>query len=69
MRQVAEAVMALFTSPNWPAGFTASDLAQKVRKMNGQAESDYGPRAPRTISRNCGASVLGQKFCNIRTDC
>ena len=44
MRQVAEGVMALSTSPNLPAGFTASDLAQKVRKMNGQAESDYGPR-------------------------
>jgi hypothetical protein len=44
MRQVAEAVMALSTSPHSPAGFTASDLAQKVRKMNGQAEADYGPR-------------------------
>ena len=44
MRQVAEAVMALSTSPTSPAGFTASDLAQKVRKMNGQAEADYGPR-------------------------
>ena len=44
MRQVAEAVLALSTSPTSPAGFTASDLAKKVRKMNGQAESDYGPR-------------------------
>jgi hypothetical protein len=44
MRQVAEAVIALSTSPTSPAGFTASDLAQKVRKMNGQAEADYGPR-------------------------
>ena len=44
MREVAEAVMALSTSPTSPAGFTASDLAQKVRKMNGQAEADYGPR-------------------------
>jgi hypothetical protein len=44
MRQVAEAVLALSTSPTSPAGFTASDLAQKVRKMNGQAEADYGPR-------------------------
>jgi len=32
------------TSPTSPAGFTASDLAQKVRKMSGQAEADYGPR-------------------------
>ena len=44
MRRVAEAVLALSTSPTSPAGFTASDLAQKVRKMNGQAEADYGPR-------------------------
>jgi hypothetical protein len=44
MRQVVEAVMALSISPTSPAGFTASDLAQKVRKMNGQAEAEYGPR-------------------------
>jgi hypothetical protein len=44
MRQVAEAVLAMSTSPTSPAGFTASDLAQKVRKMNGQAEADYRPR-------------------------
>jgi len=41
MRRVAEAVLALSPSP---AGFTASDLAQKVREMSGQAESEYGPR-------------------------
>jgi hypothetical protein len=41
MRRVAEAVLALSTSP---AGFTASQLAQKVREMSGQAEADYGPR-------------------------
>jgi hypothetical protein len=44
MRQVAEAVMALSTSPTSSAGFTASDLAQKVCKIHGQAEADYGPR-------------------------
>jgi hypothetical protein len=44
MRQVAAAVMALSISPTSPAGFTASDLAQKVRKMNGQAEAGNGPR-------------------------
>src|SRR6266581_1484718 len=32
MRQLAEAVLALSTSPTSPAGFTASDLAQKVCK-------------------------------------
>src|ERR1700683_4127063 len=36
--------MASSTAPTSPGGFTASDLAQKVRKMNGQAEADYGPR-------------------------
>ena len=41
MRRVAEAVLALSTAPT---GFTASDLAQKVRAMSGEAESTYGPR-------------------------
>ena len=36
--------MVLSTSPTSPAGFTASDLAQKVCKMNGHAEADYGLR-------------------------
>lgn len=41
MRRVAEAVLALSTAPS---GFTASELAQKVRGMSGEAESAYGPR-------------------------
>jgi hypothetical protein len=41
MRRVAEAVLALSTAPT---GFTASELAQKVRAMSGEAESVYGPR-------------------------
>jgi hypothetical protein len=41
MRRVAAAVLALSTSP---AGFTASELAQKVRAMSGAGEPDYGPR-------------------------
>ena len=41
MRRVAEAVLALSTAP---IGFTASELAQKVRAMSGEAESEYGPR-------------------------
>ena len=41
MRRVAEAVLALSTAPT---GFTASELAQKVREMSGEAESAYGPR-------------------------
>jgi hypothetical protein len=41
MRRVADAVLALSPSPR---GFTASDLAGKVRAMSGQPESEYGPR-------------------------
>ncbi len=41
MRRVAEAVLALSTSP---VGFTASDLVQKVRAMSGQPEAEYGAR-------------------------
>ena len=41
MRRVAEAVRALSTAPT---GFTASELAQKVRVMSGEAESAYGPQ-------------------------
>lgn len=41
MRTVAEAVLALSTSP---AGFTASELARKVQAMSSQTESEYGPR-------------------------
>jgi len=57
---VAEAVMALSTSPTSPAGFTASDLAQKVRKMNGQAEADYGPRRAAYDLRSCGQRNASQ---------
>jgi hypothetical protein len=39
LRHVAAAGIALSLSPTSPAGFTASDLAQKVRKMNGQAQA------------------------------
>jgi hypothetical protein len=41
MRRVADALLALSTSPT---GFTASDLAEKVRAMSGEPESAYGPR-------------------------
>ena len=41
MRRVAEAVLALSTAPT---GFTASELAQKVRAMSGEEEAAYGPR-------------------------
>ncbi len=41
MRLVAEAVLALSSSPT---GFTASDLAEEVRGKSGQLESQYGAR-------------------------
>ncbi len=41
MRRVAEAVLALSPAP---FGFTASDLARKVRTLSGQTESQYSPR-------------------------
>src|SRR4051812_5673622 len=41
MRRVAEAVLALSSSP---AGFTASDLSHKVHTMSGQPEFEYGVR-------------------------
>src|SRR5260370_12134156 len=41
MRRVADAVLALSSSPT---GFTASDLAEKVRAMSGEPASEYGAR-------------------------
>jgi hypothetical protein len=41
MRQVVEALIALSPLPN---GFTASDLAARVRALSKQSQSEYGPR-------------------------
>jgi len=41
MRRVADAVLALSSSPT---GFTASHLAEKVQAMSGELHSQYGPR-------------------------
>ena len=41
MRRVADALLALASSPT---GFTASDLAAKVRAMSGESDSAYGAR-------------------------
>jgi len=41
MRQVIEALIALSPSPN---GFTASDVAARVRALSKQTPSQYGPR-------------------------
>ena len=41
MRQVVEALIALSPSPN---GFSASDVAARVRAFSKQSPSQYGPR-------------------------
>jgi hypothetical protein len=41
MRRAAEAVLALSTAPT---GFTASELAAKVRNLSGEPQAPYGPR-------------------------
>ena len=41
MRHVVEALIALSPSPN---GFTAADLAARVRTLSQQTPSQYGPR-------------------------
>jgi hypothetical protein len=41
MRQVVEALIALSPSPN---GFTASDVAARVRALSKQSPCQYGPR-------------------------
>jgi DNA-binding transcriptional ArsR family regulator len=41
MRRLVQAVLALSTAPT---GFTASELAHKVRAISGEPESAYGPR-------------------------
>src|SRR5262249_27835188 len=40
---VVEALIALCVSPS-AQGFTASELARRVRLLSNQSESDYGPR-------------------------
>src|SRR6266446_2191091 len=41
MRRVIEALLALSSSPN---GFTASEVAARVRALSKQSPSQYGPR-------------------------
>jgi hypothetical protein len=52
MQRVAEAVLALSTAAT---GFTASDLAQRVRVMSVEVESAYGPRRAAYDLKNCGS--------------
>ena len=63
MRRVAEAVLALSTAPT---GFTASELAQKVRAMTGESESAYGPRRAAYDLKKLRGKGLLRKIGNSR---
>jgi hypothetical protein len=56
MRQVIEALIALSPSPN---GFTASDVAARVRALSKQTPSQYGPRhAAYNLKKLRGKQIL-----------
>jgi hypothetical protein len=56
MRQVVEALIALSPSPN---GFTASDVAARVRASNRQTPLQYGPRhAAYDLKKLCGKHIV-----------
>src|SRR5262249_34853705 len=56
MRQVVEALLALPPSPN---GFTASDVAARVRPSNRQTPLPYGPRhAAYDLKKLCGKRIV-----------
>ncbi len=58
MRLVAEAVIALSASPD---GFTASDLAARVRALSKQHQSQYGPRhAAYDLKKLRGKQIVGR---------
>ena len=63
MVSLAEAVLALSTAPT---GFTASELAQKVRAMSGEAESAYGPRRAAYDLKNLRGKGMVRKIATSR---
>jgi hypothetical protein len=63
MRRVAEAALALSASP---AGFTASELAQQVRSMSGQPESEYGARRAAYDIKKLRGKAIVRKIGNSR---
>ncbi|HET6181712.1 MAG TPA: hypothetical protein VFE61_32640 [Candidatus Sulfotelmatobacter sp.] len=63
MRRVANAVLALSSSPT---GFMASDLAQKVRDMSGESDSDYGARRAAYDLKKLRAKGMVQKIGSSR---
>src|SRR3984893_13803657 len=64
MRLVAEAVLALSASPG---GFTASQLAEHVRRLSQENESEYGPRrAAYDLKKLRGKSIVSRIAKNAR---
>jgi hypothetical protein len=59
MRRVADAMLALSSSPT---GFTASDLAEKVRAMSGETDSEYGVRRAAYDIKKLRAKGMAQKI-------
>jgi hypothetical protein len=59
MRRVADAVLALSSSP---IGFTSSDLDQKVRAMSGASDSVYGARRAAYDIKKLRAKGMLQKI-------
>jgi hypothetical protein len=58
MRWVTQAVLALSTLPR---GFTASQLAEQVRRLSRQSESEYGPRrAGYDLKKLRGKQIVGR---------
>jgi len=58
MRWVAQSVLALSASPG---GFTASELAEQVRRLSRQSEAEYGPRrAAYDLKKLRGKQIVGR---------
>jgi len=59
MRHVVQAIVALSPSPK---GFAASQLADKVRSLTGQAQSEYGPRRAAYDLKKLRAKQLARRI-------
>ena len=62
-RHVVQAIVALSPSPR---GFTASQLAGKVRSQSGQAESEYSPRRAAYDLKKLRAKQLARRIGSTR---
>ena len=63
MRQVVEALIALSASPN---GFTASDVAARVRTLSRQSWSQYGPRHAAYDLKKLRGKQIVRRICHTR---